>query len=126
MTTIKTYDLNTAQGIKELTDFVAERAIDAISSKLGSGFITIDPTREIPVQNWRSVIIDATRLNVLDIVIQKLLEDIVRMGIRTFIRLPIYPDLGYINRIEKNGISIRVQITREATANIHIDYAGLA
>lgn len=121
----KVLDLMNPKDQRSFREHVAKIVIEAVSSKLGLGFTAYDQ-KTIPFQKdmpgiWNAVVLDLGQYDKLDIIIDKLIEDMVKTKVNHFVRLP---NGESHTSIEKDGIVIRVGIDLWPKPTLIIDYKG--
>lgn len=109
-----TYDITDPAENKALREFIATRTLDALVSQLGPGFTAFTRTREIELKLgmgpwWRAVNVHVTKLDKLDLAIEKIKRDIITTNVRNFMRMEHI--LDQTTCVEKDGICLRVSVS---------------
>lgn len=124
-TEFKTYNLDSAQGQRELRDFVGGLAC-GLFSQLGPGFTTHDyPQVPASQQLWREINIVPEALDQIEKGISALVTDMIFQQVKHFTPIPENPTLLVCSaNYRVNGICFRVAIQRWPSPRIAIDYIG--
>jgi len=117
---IQVLNLEDPKARRFLREHVAKTAITALCSMLGAGFTAHDELDPLKPRIWNAVRLDLFQFEKLDKVIEELQLDIIKTGVRNFIRLSETPDTTTV--IERDGIVLRV--TLYPGPMLEIDYAG--